>query len=187
MSSPPESSRRGLVLIGYRGTGKSTVGRLVADRLGRPFVDADRVLEARAGRSIAAIFADQGEAAFRDLEAAILADLTARGDGAILATGGGAILRDSNRAALRRFGVVVWLTADPEILAARLDRDRDARPALTAAGTLDEIAAVLRDRTPLYRAVADVEVATTGRDPSAVADAVLDAWDAIEPSAGGPR
>jgi shikimate kinase len=166
---------RGLALVGARGTGKTTVGRLVAARLGRPFADADQELERRAGRTIAAIFAAQGEPAFRVLEETILGELTTR-DGLVLATGGGAVLREANRRALRRLGRVVWLTAAPDLLADRLRRDPAGRPALTAAGTLDEIAAVLVARLPLYRAVADVTVDTAGRSPDEVADAVLAAW-----------
>ena len=187
MSPPAERSPRGLVLIGYRGTGKTTVGRLLADRLGRPFVDADQELQRRAGRSIAAIFDELGEPGFRDLEEATLADLTAQAAGAILATGGGAILRDSNRTALRRFGFVAWLTAGPEVLTDRLDRDQDSRPPLTAAGTLAEIAGVLQARTPLYRALADAEITTDGRDPMMVADAIIKVWSAVEPIAEWPR
>jgi shikimate kinase len=167
----------GLALVGYRGTGKTTVGRLLAERLGRPFVDADRELEARAGRPIRAIFAEEGEPAFRDLEEATLRDLAAR-PGVVLATGGGVVLRGPNRRALRRFGFVVWLTASPDVLAGRLRDDGGGRPALTAAGPLAEIAAVLEARTPLYREVADAVVETEGRTPAQVADAVLAAWSA---------
>ena len=85
----------GISLIGLRGTGKSTVGRLLAERRGRDFVDADAVLEARAGRSIRAIFAEAGEPAFRELEEQAIADLTAR-PGLVLATGGGVVLRESS-------------------------------------------------------------------------------------------
>ena len=164
----------GLALVGYRGTGKSTVGRLVAERLGRPFVDADAALEARLGRSIRSVFEECGESAFRDREEALLAELTST-PGRVLATGGGVVLRESNRAALRRFGFVVWLTAEPCNLAARLQKGAAAgvRPALTAAGTLGEIADVLSARTPLYRAVADAEIATDGRTPVEVAREVL--------------
>src|SRR5689334_13470824 len=93
----------GLALVGYRGTGKTTVGRIVAERLGRPFFDADRVLEEREGRPIASLFAEGGEASFRDREEETLRDLTADRPGSVLATGGGAILREGNRLALRRF------------------------------------------------------------------------------------
>jgi shikimate kinase len=175
------SSRRGIALVGYRGTGKSTVGRLLAERLGRPFLDADREVEALEGRPIRSIFAEHGEPAFREREARVLADLAGRlaVEGGVLATGGGAILLEANRRVLREFGFVAWLTADAETLARRLRSSRrgvDDRPPLTAAGTLDEIAGVLEARTPLYREVAHAEVSTLGLDAARVADAVLDAW-----------
>ena len=87
---------RGLALVGLRGTGKSTVGRILAQRLDRPFFDADVELEQVAGRSIRAIFAEEGEPVFRDLESRVLAALAAR-RGAVLATGGGVVLREPNR------------------------------------------------------------------------------------------
>lgn len=163
-----------MALIGYRGTGKTTVGRLIAARSGRPFADADDVIEARAG-SIASIFADQGEAAFRDLEAQVIGDL-AESEGLILATGGGAVLREANRLALKQLGRVVWLRAEPGELAARLTDDDRRRPALTSRGTVGEIDEVLRARTPIYRAAADFEIDTTGRTPEQVASLVLERW-----------
>ena len=167
--------RRGLALVGYRGTGKTTVGRILAERLGWPFVDADHELERRAGKSVAAIFAEDGEPAFRDLEQEVVADLCLQPQ-TVIATGGGAILRPENRQALRTVGFVTWLTADPETLVRRLTRDQarpDARPALTSAGTLAEIADVLGARLPLYREVSDLEVDTVGRTGFEVARAVL--------------
>jgi shikimate kinase len=185
MSDP--CRRQGLALVGYRGTGKSTVGRLLAERLGRPFADADLELEARVGRPIAAIFAELGEPAFRDWEERILAELTNR-TGAILATGGGVVLRESNRRALRDFGFVVWLTAAPGVLAGRLQADQGAggqRPALTTAGTLAEIADVLEARLPLYHAVADARVETSRQTPAEVADAILALWPGSRRSTSG--
>jgi shikimate kinase len=175
------SSVRGLVLIGYRGTGKSSVGRILAEGLGRPFLDSDREIEARSGRSIRSIFTESGEPAFRDWEERTLAELTAENPGAILATGGGAVLREANRLRLRGFGFVAWLTAGPAELARRLEADRPgvaARPALTAAGTLDEIAEVLAARSPLYAALADAVIPTDGKDPQKVAEAILGCWTA---------
>ncbi len=163
---------RGLSLIGYRGTGKTTVGRLVAGRLGLPFLDADAELERLAGRPISEIFASNGEGYFRDLEGHTLQALTA-GPPVVLATGGGAILRESNRRALRRFGVVVWLTAGADALVDRLRHAPGNRPALTAAGLLAEIAGVLAARAPLYEEAADAVVATEGRGIVEVADAIL--------------
>lgn len=177
---PPRGT--GLVLVGYRGTGKSTVGRIAADRTGAPFADADAELERDLGRSIRAIFEAEGEPAFREHEAATLRRLAATPGlgGGILATGGGAVLRDDNCRALRAFGLVVWLTADAETLARRLAHSRQGladRPALTAAGTLDEVAEVLDRRLPRYRAASDVEVASAGRSVAEVAEAVIRHWD----------
>jgi shikimate kinase len=178
---PPAPRGRGLALIGYRGTGKSTVGRLLAGRLSRTFLDADLEIAARAGRSIQAIFAEWGEPTFRDWEERALAELVEAHPAAILATGGGAVLREANRRRLHEFGFVVWLTAPPAVLAGRLTADHRGladRPALTAAGTLEEIARVLEARAPLYRGLADAVVETDGRSPVEVADAVLGHWAA---------
>jgi shikimate kinase len=178
MSDNPQH-RQGLALVGMRGSGKSTVGRILAGRLERPFVDADVELEARVGRPIATLFAEEGEPSFRDWEERVVSLLTAEHPGAVLATGGGVVLREANRKALRAFGFVVWLRADPSVAAARLEADGRglaARPALTAAGTLAEIADVLEARMPLYREVADAVVDTSGRTADEVADAIHSLW-----------
>ena len=123
--------------------------------LGWDWVDADVEVELAAGRSIAAIFADEGEPAFRDLEAAVLADLIQR-DHIVLALGGGVVLRPSNRTLIRQAGRVVWLTATPQTIAARLAADATTssrRPNLTAAGGLDEIRRLLDERVAVVSAV----------------------------------
>jgi len=177
---PPPPPSRGLALVGFRGAGKTTVGRMVAHRLGHPFIDADAALVAAQGRSVRAIFEETGEAHFRDLEEQTLRGLTADPPaGLVLATGGGVVLREANRRLLRRFGFVVWLDADPAAVVARLSRNSRAvadRPALTAMGTLAELATLAVDRAPLYRAVADAEVRTDGRTAAQVAEAVLALW-----------
>jgi shikimate kinase len=169
---------RGLALIGYRGTGKSTVGRIVANRSNRMFLDADLEIESRAGQSISAIFHDGGEALFRAWEERTLAELMERFPAAVIATGGGAVLRESNRRRIREFGFVVWLTGPPRELARRLDSGGGAasRPALTSLGTLGEIEQVLAARKPLYESLADVEIETGGQTPEQVAEAVLGFW-----------
>jgi shikimate kinase len=170
--------RQGLALVGLRGTGKSSVGRILADRLGRPFADADVELEVATGRSIPSIFEEFGEPCFRDWEERMLGDLTAR-PGLILATGGGVILRAINRQRLREFGFVVWLTADPASLADRLlanPRGLAHRPALTPAGTIAELADVLLARADFYRDVADLVVETGGRTTRQVVEEILAGW-----------
>lgn len=164
-----------IFLIGYRGTGKSTVARLLAERLDYPHVDADDEIERSAGKSIAAIFADEGEAAFRDLESEIVANLAGR-DRTIAALGGGAVLRMENRHAVRGRGLVVWLRADAETLLARISADTTTgqrRPNLTAAGGFDEIRQLLAVREPIYRQSADHVVDTQGKSPAEVVDEIL--------------
>jgi shikimate kinase len=164
-----------IVLIGYRGSGKSTVARQLALRLGWDWVDADVELELRAGKSIAAIFADEGPEAFRDRETAVLAEL-ARRSPIVLAAGGGAVLREENRRRLADGGKLVWLQACPATIVRRIAADditAARRPNLTPAGGEAEIVAVLAERTPLYQRCADVAVDTEGKTPGEVALEIL--------------
>ena len=134
-----------LTLIGYRATGKTTLGRLLAEQLGWDWIDADVEIEHRAGKSIARIFAEDGEPVFRDIEAHVIADLC-RQDRLVLAAGGGAPLRPESRRAMRDGGKVVWLTAQPETILARMSGDASTatrRPNLTDKDPLDEIIQVL--------------------------------------------
>jgi len=160
-------------LIGYRGTGKSTVARLLAERLDWQWLDADVVLEARHGRSIRQIFADEGEAGFREKEATLLGEFSQLRQ-TVIATGGGVILRDTNRQNLRA-GKVVWLTADAETIWQRLQADSttaERRPALTVGGRA-EIEDLLRVREPWYRACADLVIDTAGRTPEQIVSVIL--------------
>jgi shikimate kinase len=164
-----------LFLIGYRGTGKSTVAQLLAQRLGWDWVDADATLETQHGRSVRDIFAEEGEAPFRDKEEAVL-DALCGLERRVIATGGGVILRKANRDRLSAAGKVVWLTADADTIQRRLQADPTTpvrRPALTVGGQA-EIEEALRSREPLYRACANLTVATEGRTPETVAELILD-------------
>ncbi len=165
-----------LVLIGYRGTGKSTVARLLADTLGWPLVDTDPLIEQRAGLEIAEIFARFGEPHFRDLESAVIADLDAR-DPAVISVGGGAVLRPANVEHLRRGSLVVWLTAPAETLLARIGGDPTTvarRPNLTSLPGIEEIRHLLAVREPLYRRAADLRFDTAALAPQQVAEQVLE-------------
>jgi shikimate kinase len=165
---------RSLFLIGYRGTGKSTIARLLAERLGYDWVDADDEIEQQAGKSIAEIFADDGEAAFRELEADVVAELC-RLRTTVVALGGGAVMSEANRTAIRSAGIVVWLKASVETIARRMAADAmssSRRPNLTAAGGLSEIETVLAAREPIYRACATCEVDTEDKTPAEIVDQI---------------
>jgi shikimate kinase len=167
-----------IFLIGPRGSGKTTVARLLAARLGWDAADADDLLEANAGRSVRVVFAEEGEAGFRDREAAVLAELCRR-PRCVVATGGGVVVREANRALLRTAGWVVWLTADAETLWHRTQADggtAERRPPLTVGGR-EEVVGLLAVREPWYRGCADLAVSTDGRAPDEVADEIAAAWN----------
>jgi shikimate kinase len=160
-----------LFLIGYRGSGKTSVAAALAEQLAWPWIDADAELEREAGQTIKEIFATEGEVAFRDREAATLAMLAQR-DGWIIALGGGAVLREDNRRAVAGRGKVVWLKAAPETLLARISADpttAERRPNLTARGGLAEIRELLAKRAGLYEAWADLVVDSGERSPAEIA------------------
>lgn len=165
-----------ITLIGYRGCGKSTVAAILAERLGCGWQDADAVLEAAVGCSIAEMIAAQGEAAFRDAEATILASTLASAAG-VVATGGGVVLRAENRRLLREaFRPVVWLSAPADVVRCRLAADpttASRRPALAGGDLLDEVATTIADREPLYRECADSIVDTSSASPVAVAESIV--------------
>lgn len=165
---------RRIILIGYRGTGKTTVARLLAQRLGWQWLDADALLEERHAKTIKQIFAEEGEADFRAKEAALLTELC-QYTNHVVATGGGVILRETNRHLLKQAGLVVWLTADASTLWERIAGDAttsERRPNLTTGGRA-EVEDLLRTREPLYRACAQLIVSTVARSPEEVADAIL--------------
>ena len=161
-----------IVLVGMMGTGKTTVGTLLAKRLGRPFVDSDAEVEARTGRTVREIFETDGEAAYRPLETEALLDALASPVPAVIAAAGGVVLAERNRQALeQQAALVVWLRADPAVLARRV-RYHDHRPLLDSnpAATLARLAA---ERTPLYAEVADVIVDEGTKTPDEIADEIL--------------
>ena len=183
MSAPPPAGWLNLFLIGYRGTGKSTVARLLAEHLGWRAMDADEVLEREAGRSIQSIFATDGEEVFRDLESQVVAHL-ASGAGQVIALGGGAVLRPQNRAALTDRGLVIWLDATAETIERRLQLDpltHQRRPNLTAAGGSAEIRELLARRRPVYELAAHHRVETDAQTPAQVANQIM-SWLAEQPS-----
>jgi shikimate kinase len=172
-------TQRHIMLVGMMGAGKSTVGAIVAERLGRPFVDIDDLVEAAAGRPVTEIFATDGEAAFRSLERDALADASASPAPLVIATGGGAMADTENRRVASASATVVWLQADPAELATRVAGTRgDATTARPMLATADPVATLERLsilRADAYAAVADAVVTTDDRSVEQVADAVVEA------------
>jgi shikimate kinase len=174
-----------LYLIGYRGSGKTTVAAVLARLLGWKWLDADDEIERRAGKSIKEIFATTGEQSFRDLEASVVADLAKLSQN-VIALGGGAILREETRSAIRGGGKVVWLQASPEILYQRITGDAstaERRPNLTADGGLAEVERLLAIRSPIYAACADLIVDAATVAPPELARQIAD-W--MRPIISGP-
>ena len=174
-----------LILIGYRATGKTTLARMLAQRLDWEWTDADVEIERRAGKTIAQIFSEDGEPAFRDLEAQVVADLCGHRR-LVLATGGGAPMRPESRRAMRESGKVVWLLAQPETILARMSSDPtnpDRRPKLTGRGPLEEIVQLLKQREPIYHESAHLVVDTEGKTPQQLTAEILDRLE-LTPEAG---
>ena len=149
-----------LILVGMMGAGKTTIGRMLARRLKRPFRDSDHEIEERCGVRIPVIFEIEGETGFRAREAQVIAELCATG-GSVIATGGGAVLSGESRRRLAEGGTVVYLHASPGSLWQRVRNDRN-RPLLATPEPLKKLEALYAERDPLYREVADV-VVETGR------------------------
>jgi shikimate kinase len=153
-----------IVLIGYRGSGKTTIGRKLADQLWQTFLDVDEMIVRRAGRNIRKIFEEEGEHRFRDMESEILHEVALLEDH-VIATGGGSLLREENRKLLKGSAhKIVYLKCDPEELWRRIQADpqsHETRPNLTPQGGIDEIRQKLTEREPVYREVMDTELDVT--------------------------
>ena len=163
--------RDNLFLVGMMGAGKTTVGRILARRLKRRFLDCDQELERRCGVRVPVIFEIEGERGFRSREAQMIAELSAL-EGVVLATGGGAVLAGENRRHLAARGTVVYLRATPEDLHRRVRHDKQ-RPLLAGADPLARLRALYAERDPLYLAVADVVVESGAQSVQALARMLL--------------
>jgi shikimate kinase len=171
----PKANSPILFLIGYRCTGKTTVARLLAAKLSWDWIDADTALEARYGKSIRQIFAEEGEAGFRDKEEQIFAELCQLRRH-VIATGGGVVLRETNRQRMRLTGKAIWLTADARTIWDRLQADpttAERRPPLSVGG-LVEVEETLKMREPLYNACADLTISTSGHSTEEIAQQIAD-------------
>jgi len=159
-----------IILGGFMGTGKTSVGKRLAERLAYEFVDLDDLIQADAGLPIDQIFATRGEGAFRAMEREMVTRMSAR-QRCVIATGGGAIVEPRNLEALQDIGVVIALTATPEVILSRVGRGED-RPMLRGQDTQQRIVQLLADRTPAY-AKADVLVDTSARSVEEVVEHIL--------------
>ena len=147
---------RAIVLVGMMGSGKSATGRKLANRLGMPFVDADTEIETAAGMTIPEIFAQRGEAEFRDGERRVIGRILATRAPLVLATGGGAFMNAETRQRVKELGISVWLKAEPEVLLRRV-RKRSNRPLLQTADPEATLRRMLGEREPIY-ALADLTI-----------------------------
>jgi shikimate kinase len=164
------ASPRNIILTGFMGTGKSSVARKLAQRLGWSILDTDQMIEQRAGCTIAKLFRRDGEAAFRDLESAVATELQSM-EQCVIATGGGMALSPENREALARAGMVILLTATPETIYERVRRTAH-RPLLAREDPLDAIKRLLAERAPAYQTI-DLQIATDNRSVREIADEIL--------------
>jgi shikimate kinase len=167
----------GIVLIGYRCTGKTSVGKQLAQRLGIPFFDTDELIQSEAGKNIRELVNEEGWDAFRQRERSIIKRLPSSA-GAVIAAGGGAIMDAANRKALKEKGFCVWLTADVSTIVKRLQRDEGSnaqRPPLSSDGLEQETATILEARRPLYQEMADCTIDTSIKGLDAIVDEIVGA------------
>ena len=163
------------VLIGYMGSGKSTVARIMADRYRLRLLDTDTMIEKSTGKSISQIFAEEGEAAFRQMETQCLKRIAdAKADHLIVASGGGAVLREENQALLKEIGKVVYLKVTPETAYNRVKGSAATRPLLQGADPYGQIVKMLAERENAYLRASDIIIATDDLTAETIADRVFD-------------
>lgn len=170
----PERPTR-VVLVGFMGAGKTTIGKRLARRLGYRFEDMDRRIEEREGRTVASLFAERGEAAFRELEREEARAVAALSE-VVVATGGGAFAQEATRGLLQQGALTVWLQCSLESALRRVPRD-GSRP---LAGNREIMRALLAEREPSYR-MADVAVDTSKRTPREVVDRIVELIESVRP------
>ena len=174
-----------IILTGYRCTGKTSTGRRLSARLGRPLFDTDDLILHRTGRTVEEIVAAGGWPAFRDAERAVIRNLSLL-DGGIIATGGGALLDPRNVEYLRNNGLFIWLVADSATIAGRLEKDQasgNRRPSLSGKPVEQEVQEILAQREPIYRGIADLTLDPASRGVEEVTTAICRRLPAQAPRA----
>ena len=160
-------------LIGFMGTGKTAVGKILAEKLGKEFIETDAIIIEKAGKSIPEIFRQDGEIAFRELEIEVIAEVAARKN-AVIACGGGAVLNKINIDRLREESVIVCLTASPQDILKRTSADADERPLLAVDDRMKQIEELMKFRGPYYERSADITVDTSRLNPRGVAERIIE-------------
>jgi len=180
-SDRKSQTKPNIYLVGYRGSGKSTVAPLLAELLGFRCVDTDALLEERLCEPISSFFNRYGEAEFRRHESDVV-ESVGQASNQVISLGGGSVLAPQNQLAIRSTGKVVWLNCSVEALAKRLTQDHvrgTTRPSLTGMGVVQEIQSVLKVREPIYRGIADLIVDASALPPEAITQEIVAWWKSL--------
>ena len=162
-----------IALIGFMGTGKTVVGKALAEKLGKEFIELDALIERKAGKTIPEIFQQDGEIAFRELEIEAAGDVSEKKN-AIIACGGGVVLNKINIDRLKQESVIVYLTASPEAILKRTSFDKNERPLLEAADKASEVRRLLQFRKPFYERAAEITIDTSKLDVNSVVERIIE-------------
>ncbi len=168
-----------IALIGFMGTGKTAIGRALAGKLNKTFVELDSLIEQKAGKSIPEIFQQDGEIAFRELEIAVTKDVSSE-ENLVIACGGGIVLNKINIDRLRKEGVIVYLTASPRVILKRVLGGGGGRPLLEVASPALTIRELLRFRKPFYERAADIKIDTSRLDINSVTEQIINKMEEHE-------
>ena len=161
-----------IALIGFMGTGKTAVGKALAKKLNKEFIELDVLIEQKAGKSIPEIFQQHGEVAFRELEIEVAKEV-ARGKNLVIACGGGIVLNKINIDRLRKESVIVYLTASPKVILKRTSGNGEERPLLNVPDKATEIRELLRFRKPFYERAADIKINTSNLDTVSISEQII--------------
>jgi shikimate kinase len=161
-----------IVFIGMRGSGKTTVGKILAQKLGREFIEMDELITRKAGLGIPEIVEKQGWEKFREIEEEVTGEAAGR-DNIINASGGGVVTRENNIIKLKKSGVLVWLQADVDTLVKRIGEDTDRPPLVEGRSRREDMEITLKERKPLYQQAADLTINTGNKTPEEIADLVI--------------